>query len=97
VAQLLSQYDHTDDQPANLGTLHAIKKQLLLDLSDLQVIPELALKQTVKHISSRRIDPAKAADWASGKLSKWPKDPAQKDVYEPNYNLARCRVLKEAS
>ena len=75
----------------NAAVFNHIASICFAQLRELGVIPGLAMKQCVKHISSRRIDPSKEADFLSGKLQKWPKDPNQTDVYQPNYELARSK------
>lgn len=69
------------------------RDSLTSKLIELGVVPDLAMKQVVKHISSRVIDPDKEADWNVGKIDKWPKwkqQPAE-TIYEPNYNLCRAK------
>jgi len=63
-------------------------------LTKLGFNPQLVLKQTVKHVHSRKIDPDKAEAFKRGELLKWPKDPNQNPntIYEPNYNL--CKLNK---
>lgn len=87
---LLENYEFGAD---NSTILHSIDSFCREQLIALGVVPDLAMKQVVKHISSRVIDPTKQADWDAGLLSKWPKDPNQEPdtIYEPNYNLCRLQ------
>lgn len=88
---LLAQY--VGDQPDDdFDVLLAIKQQLLSDLTDLGVVPDLALKQTVKHISSRIQCSIQSAEWAqSGPVGKWQKSRSQdpESIYQPNYKLCK--------
>jgi hypothetical protein len=89
---ILTMYQFGSD---NANVLYPITKFCNFKLTDLGVIPDLAMKQTLKEISSRKIDPAKEADWNAGKLDKWPKDPNQdpSTLYKANYNLCRTKQL----
>lgn len=91
-SQLLAQF--TGDEPfEDLQALYGIVDLLTAELTSLGVVPDLAMKQALKHISARIIDPDKQADWDAGKLNKWPKHPNQPadTLYEPDYNLCKVR------
>jgi len=70
---------------------YSILRRCTNNLTNLGVIPDLAMKECCKEINSRRIDPTKEDDWNAGKLSKWPKDKAQADTYKANYELCRTK------
>ena len=56
--------------------------------------PELSLKQTVKEISSRVIDPECEKERLAGTMTKWRKDPNQskETLYKANYNLSKRSI-----
>ena len=72
-------------------------KKFKEDLRGLGVDPDLAMKQTLKEISSRKQDPVQAERWeklkADGKpiQEKWQKDRKQdpSTLYKADYKLAR--------
>lgn len=92
-SELLAQYLGGDDD--DMDILLELSDRLQAELTGLGVVPDLAMKQVVKHISSRVIDPAKKADFESGKLAKWPKMPDQDPdtIYQADYTL--CRAKKD--
>jgi len=57
---------------------------------------DLAMKQVVKHISSRIQDPIQAFEWLqlgpSGKWQKWKLQPAE-TLYEPDYTICRLPTV----
>ncbi|MEA1972821.1 MAG: hypothetical protein U9N34_05970 [Candidatus Cloacimonadota bacterium] len=96
-SQLLAHY--TGDDPADdLHALYRIDEILTDELIAHDVVPSLAMKQVVSHISSRKQDPTQATEWADGirlageKWLKWKQQPAE-TIYEPNYNLCRAKQL----
>ncbi len=69
---------------------------LVTELTDLGVVPDLAMKQTLKEISSREQSPEQAAKWKEqgGNITgeKWQKDPNQDPatLYKADYNLTKA-------
>lgn len=71
--------------------------ELKQKLTDLGVVPDLAMKQCAKHISARKQDPVQAARWEAqgGNTTgeKWQKDLKQDPatLYKANYKLCKAR------
>jgi NTP pyrophosphatase (non-canonical NTP hydrolase) len=65
------------------------------EITKLGFNPELVLKQTVREITSRKIDPTKEEVFHNTPGMKWPKDPNQdkSTLYKANYNL--CKSTKK--
>ena len=91
-AQLLAQYVGTEPDD-DLDVLYAIADLLELELLDLGVVVDLAMKQCVKHISCRVQDPIQAARWQADPsligTEKWQKDRSQDPatIFQPDYRL----------
>ena len=62
------------------------------ELVELGLIPDLAMKQTLKEISSRKQCPEQAKSW-NPSIDKRRKDPNQdpSTLYRANYNLAKTK------
>ncbi len=86
VKDCLDRYQFGND---NSQYLNRISEICLDELYSLGVVPALAMKECLKEISSRKIDPLLEADWLEGKLDKWPKWKQQPDTYKANYKLAK--------
>jgi len=83
----LAHYPDREDLKKSLDTL------LTLDLPNLGIVPDLAMKQCLKEISSRVQDPVQAEDWkVNGPSGKWQKDRNQdpSTLYKADYKLAKA-------
>ncbi len=83
--------NHLVHHPDREDLKEALTDLLTLDLPNLDVVPDLAMKQCLKEISSRVQDPAQAAEWNnSGATGKWQKDLNQdpSTLYKADYKLA---------
>lgn len=98
--QLLAIYTGTqccDDMDEDMDVLLAMYDLLITELTDLGVIPDLAMKEVVKHISARQQDPEQAARWKANPsligTEKWLKDKFQSEdtLYKPNYKVCRSK------
>ena len=93
-SQLLAHYAG-DDPVDDLIALYGIAELLTAELINLGVVPDLAMKQVVCHISSRFQDPEQALQWKHCPdlvgTEKWLKYQSQdpSTIYQPNYELCR--------
>lgn len=79
----------------NRSMLMTMRSNIQRQLIELGVIPDLAMKEVVKHISCRKQDPIQAYEWGlNGPSGKWQKDKSQpeSELYQPNY--LRCKRNK---
>jgi len=94
--QVVLTTNHLAYHPDREDLKEALADLLTLDLPNLGVVPDLAMKQCLKEISSRVQDPIQAAEWSnSGATGKWQKDLNQdpSTLYKADYKLAKCRVI----
>ncbi len=80
-------------------TVDAIVDIIVLAVNELELEgynTDLAMKQVVKHISSRKQDPIQHKEWlANGQSGKWRKDPNQdpSTIYTADYSTCRMKIL----
>ena len=96
--QIVLTSNHLHFHPDRLDLIEALDNLLTIDLPALGVVPDLAMKQTLKEISSRVQDPSQKQKWSEqgGNVlgEKWQKDKnqASSTLYKANYNV--CKLHK---
>ena len=95
--QVVLTSNHLNFNPDRVDLQERLSDLLKSDLPNLGVVPDLAMKQTLKEISSREQDPAQATRWQidGGNITgeKWQKDRNQDPatLYKANYDLAKAK------